>query len=96
MIDGITKKNFFEFYLQPQEITKGTGIPICYHVVCGNLDFPEILPKLTFDLFHLYSNWQGEVKVPNVLKSAEKLSKMAAKYKIDEDNVEYRYGQTYL
>ena len=96
IINGITNKYFFEFYIQPQEVTQGCAIPICYHVVYGNLDFPEIIPKLTFDLCNLYSNWQGKVRVPNVLKLAEKLSKMAAKYMPNDLNQYLRLGQIYL
>jgi aubergine-like protein len=79
VIDGVTNRNFFEFYIQPQEVTQGSATPTCFHVAYGNLDFPEIIPKFTFDLCHIYSNWQGTVRIPNVIKAAEKLSKMTAK-----------------
>ena len=71
IVDGVTNRNFFEFYIQPQEVTQGSATPTCFHVAYGNLNFPEIIPKLTFDLCHLYSNWQGPVRVPHVLKSAD-------------------------
>ena len=60
------------------------------------MNYPEIIPKLTFDLCHLYSNWQGTIRVPHVLKSAEKLSKMTAKYTVEELNKELSVGQAYL
>ena len=75
-MDGIINKNFFEFYLQPQEVTEGSAVPVCYHVAYGNLNYPEIILNLTFDLCHIYMNWQGAIRVPNVLKAAEKLAKM--------------------
>ena len=78
VIDGITNKNFFEFYIQPQEVTQGSATPTCFHVAYGNMDFPELIPKFTYDLCHIY--WQGTISVPNVLKAAEKLSKMMIKY----------------
>ena len=96
VLDGITNRNFFEFYIQPQLVTGGSATPSCFHVAYGNLDFPEIVPKLTFDLCHLYSNWQGTVRVPHVLKSAEKLSKMTAKYTLGELNDSLKIGQSYL
>ena len=96
VIDGVTNKNFFEFYIQPQEVTQGSATPTCFHVAYGNLDFPEIIPKFTFDLCHLYSNWQGSVRIPHVIKCAEKLSKMTAKYKLNELNERLRIGQAYL
>ena len=96
VIDEITNKNFFEFYIQPQQVTEGSATPSCFHVAYGNLDFPEIIPKFTFDLCHIYSNWQGTVRIPNVIKAAEKLSKMTAKYTHKELNEDLKYGQAYL
>ena len=34
--------------------------------------------------------------MPNVIKAAEKLSKMAAKYTLGELNPKLKYGQSYL
>ena len=96
VLDGVTNRNFFEFYIQPQLVTGGSATPSCFHVAYGDLEFPEIVPKLTFDLCHLYSNWQGTVRVPHVLKAAEKLSKMTAKYTLGELNNNLKVGQSYL
>ena len=40
IIDGVTNRNFFEFYIQPQEVTQGSATPTCFHVAYGNLEFP--------------------------------------------------------
>ena len=96
IIDGVTNRKFFEFYIQPQEVTQGSATPTCFHVAFGNLDFPEMIAKLTFDLCHLYSNWQGTVRIPNVIKAAEKLSKMTAKYTMGELHSNLKIGQSYL
>ena len=96
IINGITNRNFFEFYIQPQEVTEGSATPTCFHVAYGNLEFPEMIPKFTYDLCHIYSNWQGTVRVPNVSKCAEKLSKMTAKYMNGELNKNLKLGQAYL
>jgi len=80
VIDEITDPDSFEFYIQPQEVKQGTATPTSYQVAFGNLNVPELIPKLTYDLCFLYANWQGAVRVPSVLKCAEKLSKMTAKY----------------
>ena len=96
VLDGVTNKNFFEFYIQPQLVTGGSATPSCFHVAYGDLEFPEMIPKLTFDLCHLYSNWQGTVRVPHVLKAAEKLSKMTAKYTLGELHDNLKVGQAYL
>jgi hypothetical protein len=60
------------------------------------LNCPELIIKLTYDLCHIYSNWQGTVRIPNVLKAAEKLSKMTAKYTFAELNEKLEKGQAYL
>ena len=96
VMDGVTNRNYFEFYIQPQEVTGGSATPTCFHVAYGNLNFPEMIPKFTFDLCHIYSNWQGTVRIPNVIKAAEKLSKMTAKYKLGQLNTDLKIGQAYL
>ena len=96
IMGGITNKNFFEFYIQPQKVTGGSATPTCFHVAYGNMDCPKIIPKFTYDLCHIYSNWQGTVRIPNVIKCAEKLSKMTAKYTVNELNNNLKLGQAYL
>ena len=96
VINGVTNRNLFEFYIQPQQVTGGSATPSCFTVAYGNMNYPEIIPKLTFDLCHLYSNWQGTIRVPHVLKAAEKLSKMTAKYTGEELNHGLSVGQAYL
>ena len=76
--DKLIKSDKFEFYIQPQKVTQGTATPTCFQVEYGNMNCPEILPKLTFDLCFLYSNWRGPVRVPAPLKYAEKLAKSKA------------------
>ena len=96
VLDEITNSNFFEFYIQPQEVTQGSATPTCFHVAYGNLNFPEIIPKLTFDLCNLYSNWEGSVRMPHVIKNAEKLSKMTSKLLLNDLNENVQIGQAYL
>ena len=96
VIDGVTNRNFFEFYIQPQEVTQGSATPTCFHVAYGDLKMETLIPKLTYDLCHIYSNWQGTVRIPNVIKAAEKLSKMTAKYTQGKLNPELKLGQSYL
>ena len=96
VLSGVTNRYLFEFYIQPQQVTGGSATPSCFTVAYGNMDFPEIIPKLTFDFCHLYSNWQGTVRVPHVLKLAEKLSKMTAKYTEAELHKNLSINQAYL
>ena len=96
VIDGITNPKFFEFYLQPQEVTGGSATPSCFHVAYGNMNSPEFIPKFTYDLCHTYANWQGPVRIPNVIKAAEKLSKVTSKYTKGSLHPSLSNGQSYL
>jgi len=46
--DKLINSDKFEFYIQPQKVTQGTATPTCFQVEYGNMNCPEILPKLTF------------------------------------------------
>ena len=46
--------------------------------------------------FVIYSNWQGTVRIPNLIKAAEKLSKMTVKTTQNELNEKLKLGQSYL
>jgi aubergine-like protein len=96
VFDGVTNPHFYEFYIQPQEVTGGSATPTCFHVAYGNMNSPEFIPKFTFDLCHTYANWQGPVRIPNVIKAAEKLSKMTSKYTKGSLNKDLIKGQAYL
>ena len=96
IMEGFTNKNFFEFYIQPQKVAKGSTIPSLYHVISGNLNYPEIIPKLTFDLCHIYSNFGGGIREPNVLRCAKKLSKIIIEYNLNLNNNFFSLGQTYI
>ena len=77
--NSMTDPEIFEFYLQPQKVNQGTATPTNFHVAFGTLDCPELIPKLTYDLCYLYTNWRGPVRVPAPLKYAEKLAKTLPK-----------------
>ena len=63
--------------MQPQVVTQGSATPTNYHVACGNLGLERQILELKYGLCFIYPNWQGPVRV---LKLAEKLSKMTAKF----------------
>lgn len=79
VFNGVTEGTFLEFFLQPQFVTQGTATPTHFHVAFGNLDKFDLVVDLTYKLCFIYPNWPGPVRVPMVLKLAEKLSKMVAK-----------------
>ena len=94
--DVVTNKDFFEFYIQPQNVTEGSATPTCYHVAYGTMKDSSLLMKFTYDLCHIYANWHGAVRVPHVLKAAEKLSKMTAEYTEGELHSNLALGKAYL
>ena len=80
VLDEITNNRRFEFYIQPQKVNNGSVIPTYFHVPYGNMEFPELLIRLTYWTTFIYPNWQNAVRVPHVLKMAKKLAKITAKY----------------
>ena len=76
--EKITDINKFEFYLQPQKVTQGSAKPSCFHAIYGNMNYPELLIKLTYWSTYIYPNWQNAIRIPHVLKIAEKYSSMTA------------------
>jgi aubergine-like protein len=96
MFKEVTNPNLFEFYMQPQQVTGGSATPTCYNVHCGDLNQPEMIMYLTYGLCQMYANWQDPVRIPNVIKNAEKLSKMTAKYTKDTLHQNLILGQSYL
>ena len=79
VFDQVVDKNKFEFYLQPQKVTQGSATPTYFHAIFGNMDSPELLIKLTYWTTYIYPNWQNAIRIPHILKLAEKSSYMTAK-----------------
>ena len=96
ILDQITDKKRFEFYIQPQKVTIGSATPTYFHVAYGNMGFPELLIQLTYWTTYLYSNWQNAVRVPHVIKMAEKLAYMTAKFTQAELNEKLFDKQSFL
>ena len=86
VLNGITNINKFEFYLQPQKVTQGSATPTSFHVIYGNMNYPELLIKLTYWTTFIYPNWKNAVRIPHVLKIAEKYSSMTAGVTRDRNN----------
>ena len=90
VLNQVTDKNKFEFYIQPQKVTQGSATPTFFRAIYGDMDFPELLIKLTYWTTYIYPNWQSSVRIPHVLKIAEKYSYKTAKVtrKRNKDNLE--------
>ena len=85
VLDQVTNIKRFE-YIQPQKVNIGSATPTYFHVAYGNMEKPELLIQLTYWTTYLYSNWQNAVRVPHVIKMAEKLAYMTAKFTQSELN----------
>ena len=80
VLDQITNIKRFEFFIQPQKVNIGSATPTYFHAAYGNMNFPELLIQLTYWTTYIYPNWQNAVRVPHVIKMAEKLATMTAKF----------------
>lgn len=81
ILDGATSGDYLEFFLQPQEVTQGTATPTHFHVAFGSMNEKDyqLVIQLTYNLCYIYPNWPGPVRVPMVMKLAEKLALMISK-----------------
>jgi len=75
----VTRRNFQDFFLVPQNVNQGTVTPT--HFVnlftSGNALSPDIVQKLSYHLTHMYFNWPGTVRVPAPVQYAHKMVDMA-------------------
>ena len=96
VLDQVTNINRFEFYIQPQKVNIGSATPTYFHVAFGDMNFPELLIQLTCWTTFIYSNWQNAVRVPHVIKMADKLANMTAKFIQSELNKNLYDKQSFL
>ena len=96
IFDQITNENRFEFYIQPQKVNIGSATPTYFHVAYGNMGLPRILIQLTYWTTYIYPNWQNAVRVPHVIKLAEKLASMTAKFTQSKLNEKLFDTQSFL
>ena len=96
--EGITQKNRFEFFIQPQFVNQGTATPSHYQVMCTYQHDEDILKleqleKLTFYLCYYYFTWAGAIREPGALKMAETALDFSIRCFIDknESNDDVRY-----
>ena len=98
--EGITQKNKFEFYIQPQFVNQGTATPSHYQVMCTYQHNDDILKleqleKFTFYLCYYYFTWAGAIREPGALKMAETALDFSVRCFIDKnetpEDVKYLY-----
>ena len=96
IFDQITSINRFEFYIQPQKVNIGSATPTYFHVAYGNMGLPPILIQITYWTTYIYPNWQNAIRVPHVIKLAEKLASMTAKFTQSKLNEKLFDTQSFL
>ena len=97
--EGVTQKNRFEFYIQPQFVNQGTATPSHYQVMCSHQHNDDVLKleqleKLTFYLCYYYFTWAGAIREPGALKMAETALDFSVRCFVDKngnDDVNYFY-----
>jgi len=73
--DVVTMPERYDFYLVSQSVRQGTVNPTSYNIIENQTQMqPEHFQRLTYKLTHLYYNWPGTVRVPNVCQYAHKLA----------------------
>ncbi|KAI4495423.1 hypothetical protein M0802_008637 [Mischocyttarus mexicanus] len=73
----ITRKNFYDFFLVPQNQRTGTISPTHYIVAYDGSNMkPDHMQRFTYKLCHLYYNWPGTIKVPAPCQYAHKLASL--------------------
>jgi len=71
----VTLPERYDFYLVSQSVRQGTVNPTSYNIVENTTQLtPDHFQKLTYKLCHLYYNWPGTVRVPDVCQYAHKLA----------------------
>lgn len=77
VIDEVVEKDKANFFLISQQVTQGSACPTHYDIVYseGGLKFEEVV-EMAYSFTFGYSNWMGSLRVPSMIKNAQKLSKL--------------------
>ena len=75
-------ENEYDFYMVPHSATVATAMPVQFSVKYNDSAFDkEAFETLTYHLCYNYFNFGGGIKVPNVVKYAEKAANYASDIK---------------
>jgi len=76
----VTRRNFQDFFLVPQNVNQGTVTPTHFVNLCPKRQKAlgaDLVQKLSYHLTHMYFNWPGTVRVPAPVQYAHKMVDMA-------------------
>ena len=73
IINRVTQKDRFDFFMIAQKVTQGCATPTHYFSIFNDTELTgDEIYSLTYYQTFNYFNWQGPVRVPSVCKYAEK------------------------
>ncbi|XP_069726924.1 piwi-like protein 1 [Phaenicophaeus curvirostris] len=72
---GITRPEWYDFFIVSQAVRNGCVAPTHYNVIYDTSNLkPDHLQRLTYKLCHMYYNWSGVIRVPAPCQYAHKLA----------------------
>ncbi|XP_039081538.1 piwi-like protein 3 [Hyaena hyaena] len=72
---GVTKRQWYDFFIVSQSVKDGTVTPTHYNVIHDTVHFtPDGIQCLTYRLCHMYYNLSGVIRVPAPCHYAHKLA----------------------
>ncbi|KAI3379092.1 hypothetical protein SNEBB_002778 [Seison nebaliae] len=75
---GITREEWLDFYLVPQQANQGTINPTHINIIRDDCNIPiDRHQCLAYRLCHAYQNWTGAIRVPAPCQYAHKLAYLA-------------------
>ena len=97
IIDDVVEKEKANFYLISQVVQNGSACPTHYDIVYsnGDLKFEEIV-DMAYAFTFGYSNWMGSLRVPSMIKNADKLSRQVGLAQTDDIKEELKESLFYL
>jgi len=79
------------FYLNGRAPPYSTSKPVRFNVIKRDKSLMKVpVSELTWGQMHVYPNWTGSIKVPNVCQMAHKLAELAGNMSDSGDSIEHR------
>lgn len=81
VVDDHVVWDHYNFYLTSHSVTTGCMTPTHYNIIVNESTIsPSTLYELTYNLCHLYFNWQGGIRVPSPCMYAHKIAYLVGKH----------------
>lgn len=91
VFEQLSSPHVYDFHLAAQATTQGTATLTSYQIAYDASQIPEeAIAQFTMEQCYNYPNWQGGIKVPNCLQSADRLSRLVGEH-IHQDIVDKQF-----